>query len=106
MVEPHRLFRRLKRNGEFRRSRSAEIVGHAADGDDQRVIGNAAGSGDLAAFLVMGRPEANHFRRAVEPDHLAEMVAKMMPMGLREIIELVLGRVHAAGGDRMEQRLP
>ena len=106
MVKPHRLFRGFERNREFRRAGRAEIIGHAADRDDKRVIGNAAGSRDLAAFLVIGRPEPNHFRRAVEADHFAEMVAKMVPMGLREIVELVLGRVHAAGGDRMQQRLP
>jgi hypothetical protein len=30
----------------------------------------------------------------------------MMPMGLREIIQLVLGRVHAASGGDMQERLP
>ena len=105
-MKPHRLFGGLERNGEFRRSRSAEIVGHAADGDDQGVIGNAARGRDLAALLVISRPEPDHFCRAVEPDHFAEMVAEMVPMALREIIELVLGRVRAAGGDRMQERLP
>ena len=42
MVEPHRLLRGLQRNGEFRRAGRAEIVGHAADGDDQRIVGNGA----------------------------------------------------------------
>ena len=54
----------------------------------------------------MGRAEPHHLRRAVEADHLAEMIAKMVPMPLGEIVELVLGRIHAAGRDRVQQRLP
>ena len=106
MVKSHRLFRGLERNGEFRRSGRAEVVGDAADGDDQRVIGNAAGGRDLPAFVVMSRAKPHRLARAVEPDHLAEVIAKMMPMALREIIQLVLGRVHAASGGDMQERLP
>ena len=106
MVKSHRLFRGLERNGEFRRSRRAEIVGHAADSDDQRVIGNAARRRDLSALLVISRAEPNGLARAVEPDHFAEVIAKMVPVALREIVQLVLGRVHAASGDDMQERLP
>ncbi len=44
--------------------------------------------------------------RAVEADHLAEAELEAVPIGLGEIVELVPGNVHAAGGDFMEQRLP
>ena len=66
----------------------------------------ARGGGDLAALRVMGRAELDHLRRPVEADHLAEMIAEMMPMRLGEIVQLVLGRIHAARRHRMQQRLP
>ena len=90
IVKPDRLFRGFERNGEFRRTGGAKIVGHAADGDNQRAIGNAAGRRDLPSLFVKSRPEPDDFGRAVEPDHLAEVVAEMVPMALGEIIELVL----------------
>ena len=43
---------------------------------------------------------------AIEADHFAEPVAKAVPIGLGEIIQLMLRDVHAAGGDFVEQRLP
>ena len=106
MVKSHRLFRGLQRNREFGRAGGAEIVGHAADGDDQRIIGDGARRRDLAALVVMSGAEAHRLRRAVEADHLAEVVAEVMPVRLGEIIELVLGRIHAARRDRVQQRLP
>ena len=45
-------------------------------------------------------------RDAIEPDHLAELIAEMMPVGLSQIVQLVLARVHAARRDGVEKRLP
>jgi hypothetical protein len=84
----------------------AEIIGDAADRDDQGVVGNFADRGDRAAFLVELGIELHHPARPIEPDHLAEAEPKAVPVGLGEVIELVPGHVHAAGGDFVQQRLP
>ena len=84
----------------------AEIVGDAADCDDQRVVGNFANRRDRAAFLVEFGVELDHFARPVEADHLAVAKPEPVPVSLGEIIELVPGHIHAASGDLVEQRLP
>jgi hypothetical protein len=61
---------------------------------------------DLAPFVVDGPGEAHLPLLTIEADHLAQAVVEMVPMRLREIVELVLGRVHAAGGDGVQQWLP
>ena len=43
---------------------------------------------------------------AVEADQLAEPEAEMVPVRLREVVELVLVEIHAARGDLVQQRLP
>ena len=105
-MEALRLFRRFQRHGKFRRAGRAEIIGDAADRDDERVIGNAARGRRSRGPPRQGRAELGPTCRAVEPDHFAEMIAEMMPVALGQIIQLVLGRVHAAGRDQMQQRLP
>ena len=104
MVKPHRLFRGLQRNGEFRRAGRAEIIGDAADGDDERVRGDAAGGGDLAAFVVMVAPSRTDFAARSRP------IISPRPYGSDANgpgpdNELVLGRIDAARRHRVEQRL-
>src|SRR5208283_5786257 len=38
--------------------------------------------------------------------HLAKVVAKVVPVALREIVQLMLGRIHAAGRHHVQKRLP
>ena len=97
-VEAAGLLRRLQRHRESRGAGRAEIVGDAADRHDQRVVGAARVAG------VISRPSSSShrrqlelFRRAVEADHLAEAVGEMVPMRLREVVQLVL---RAAAGCR------
>ena len=87
-------------------ARRAEIVGDAADRDHQRVV-------RIARTGVIGRPSSSNLAarftiaaRAVEADHLAVAKPEAVPVGLGEIVELVPGNVHAAGGDFVQQRLP
>src|SRR5271167_380475 len=54
----------------------------------------------------MSRAELNQLRCPIEADHLAEMIAEMAPMRLGEVVELVLGGIHASRRDDMQQRLP
>src|SRR5574340_1216476 len=97
MVEPLSLFGGLERDGEFGGARRPEIIGDAADGDDERVVRDAARGADLPALLVEGGADLDGLARAAKPNHLAVMVAEAMPVGLGEIVELMLGRVHAPG---------
>jgi hypothetical protein len=43
---------------------------------------------------------------AVEPNHFAKAKPEIVPVGMREIVDLMLGGIHAAGRDFMKQRLP
>ena len=65
----------------------AEVVGQAADGDDQRVVAERALRRDLVAVFVDERRDVHFAPFAVEPDHLADPVAEMMPVRLRQIVE-------------------
>ena len=45
-------------------------------------------------------------RVAVEAGHLADAIDEAVPVGLRQVVDLVHAQVHAAGGDLVQQRLP
>src|SRR6476620_4318133 len=42
----------------------------------------------------------------IESDHLTDAVLKMVPMRLRQKIDLMHAKIHAAGRDFVQQRLP
>ncbi len=84
----------------------AEVIGDAAHRHHQDVIGLGARRRHLGPVLVEDGRHMHLLPRAVEPDHLADPVAEMVPVGLREIIELVLAKVHAPRRDLVQQRLP
>jgi hypothetical protein len=42
------------------------------------------------------------FFSAIEPDYLAKAIAAVMPVRLREVIELVPARIHAARRNGMQ----
>jgi len=54
----------------------------------------------------MHRGDAHRTPAAVEADHLADAVAEVVPVRLRQKVELVMAEIHAAGGDLVQQRLP
>ena len=87
-------------------TRRAEIVRHAAYRDDKRIVGKGSLRRDLLALVVKRGRQINFAVLAVEPDHFAEAKPEIVPVGVREIVDLVLGGIHAAGGDFMKQRLP
>ena len=105
-VEAAGLFGGLERDGELGGAGGAEIVGDAADRHDERVIGDAGGGGDLAACFVMGGAEEEALIRAVQAGDVAEAVGEMMPVGLGEVVELVVGAREAAGGDGVQEGFP
>ena len=54
----------------------------------------------------MHRGELQAACGAVEPDHLGIGVVEVAPLGLRQVVQLVLRTAKAAGGDGVQQRLP
>jgi hypothetical protein len=54
---------------------------------------------DLGAILLDNRSDKHLAPAAIEPDHLAGAIMKVVPVGLRQIIELMMAEIHAAGGN-------
>jgi hypothetical protein len=54
----------------------------------------------------MHRAELEALAGAVQTDHLGIGVFEMTPLGLREVVQLVLGAPQAARGHRVQQGLP
>ena len=106
MVEALRLLGRLERHSVLGGARCAEIIRDAADGDHQRIVAHTARRSDPPPFLVEGRGEMHALAGPIEPNHLAELVAEVVPMGLSQIVELMLARIHATRRDRVQERLP
>ena len=78
----------------------------AADRNHERVVGNRAARNDFLAVLVAPRAHRHFTARAVEAFHFAELEVEMVPARLRQIVELVLIGIHAAGRDFVQQRFP
>jgi hypothetical protein len=84
----------------------AKIVARAADGNNQGIVGHRPLGRDHAPFVVIRRRQVHEPLRAIEPGHLPETIAEAMPVRLRQIVEFMAPRVHAAGRDLVQQRLP
>ncbi len=98
-MEPRGLVRCLQANRVLRNPGRAEIIGETADRQDQRVVGITARRRDLDAILLANRSDQHLAPAAVEPDHLSGAIAEVMPVSLRQIVELMMAEIHAAGGD-------
>ncbi|CAM3437271.1 hypothetical protein BOSP111201_04745 [Bordetella sputigena] len=86
--------------------RGAEVVRHAANGNDERVISDSAGWYQEFAIGAANSAKQDFLRLAVQTYHLAALILEMMPIGLCQIVEFMFARVEAASGGRMNQRLP
>ena len=105
-VQAAGLLRGVEGNGVLRRPRRSEVIGDAADRHDQRVVGDVSGRRDLAAVLIMHGAELQALVGAVEADHLGIGVVEVAPLGLRQVVQFVLGAPQTACGDGVQQRLP
>ena len=105
-VEALGLLGRIEHDGVLVDAGRAEVVADAADGDDQRIVAERAHRRDLPAILVVGGGEEYELLLAVDPGHLAVAELEPVPVALRLVFELVLRRIHAAGRDLVQQRLP
>ncbi len=98
--------RRLERYRVFLRTRRTEIVGQAADGNDQRFVGEFPPRRDLVAVLVDKRRHRYRALLAVQANHFTDAVPEVVPMRLRQVVGFVNADIHAAGGDLMQMRFP
>ena len=105
-VEARGLIGRLERDGVLLDAGRAEIVGEAADGDDERVVAELPRRRDLPPLLVDDRRHLDDAAAPVDARHLAGAIGEAVPVGLGQVVDLVEAEVHAAGGDLVQQRLP
>ena len=105
-VKAFRLLGRVEKDAVFRRAGGAEVVGHAAYGHDQRVIGQLARGRGFAAVFVEQGLKLDGLGLAVQTAHPADLELEMLPLGLGNVVELVFRLVQRARGDFVQQRLP
>ena len=105
-MEALRLPRVLERDRMLGDPGRAEVVRETADGDDQRVVREHPCAGDLLFAVVDERGDVHDARGAVDVRGLADAIAEVMPVRLREVVGLVHPDVHAAGRDLVQVRLP
>ena len=101
-IETHCLLRRLQWHGVLRDTRRVEVVRDTADRDDQRIVTERPRRRDLPSFLVLRGGDPHLLLFTIEPDHLAKAITEVMPVCLREVIELVPARIHAARRNGMQ----
>src|SRR3712207_2420217 len=97
LVKPHRLIRRIQRDGMLLHTWGAEVVAPTADRHHQRVIVEGALRSDLTTFRVEAGCEEYLLLLAVQIDHLSDTIAEMMPVRLRQIVHGMMADIHAAG---------
>jgi hypothetical protein len=87
-------------------ARGSEVVAPAADRDDQSVVAEARAGRDLPAGTVQRSRHMHLASLPIEAGHFPDAIAKAVPVRLRKVVDLVRPRVHAAGGDLVQLRLP
>ena len=105
-MEFRRIVLAFQCDGVFLRAGRAKIVGQATDAQHQRVVMQAAGGADFKAAIIQNRRQLNLLFRAIQARHLAEQVAKVVPVGLRQIFQFVFHQAAGSCGDLVQQRLP
>src|SRR5438445_6921430 len=87
-------------------TRRAKVVVLASDGDHKDVIVKGPLRRDFTTFAIEIGRHLHLTPFPIDPDHLPDPVAKAMPVGLREIVDLVSSDIHAPGGYFVKLRLP
>src|ERR1700678_792325 len=105
-VESFRLRQVFQLHGVFCDAACSEIVGHAADGDHQRVVPDGTRRRDLSSLVVKSGGEMHFLACTIEPDHLAEVIAEAVPMRLSEVAQLAFARIDTARRHRVQAWLP
>ena len=105
-VEALRLLGRLQRDGMLGHAWGAEVVGLAADSDDQGVVGPAVARRDELPVLIQHRADEDQATLPVQADHGPCAVAESVPVRLGQVVRGVIVDVDAAGGNLVQVRLP
>ena len=87
-------------------TRGAEIVRHAADRNDQRIVAEHARRNDLPAVLIDARRDVDLPPRAIEADHLPDAVTVVGIAGVGDQLERIGFAVERTGRHLMQKRLP
>src|SRR5580704_8086031 len=98
-VEARRLIERVERDGIVVDPGRAEIVRHAADGNDERIVTEHARRNDGLAVLVDARRDVNLPLGAIEPDHRADAVAIVAQPRVGDQLQRIRLAVHRARRD-------
>ena len=105
-MKTFRLVGRLQGEGVRLHAAGAEVIGEAANSEDERVVAELALWSDLPPLVVVGGRHTHHAPPAVDADEAAEAKREAVPVRLRQVVDLVRAQVHAARSDLVQQRLP
>ncbi|MCY1287042.1 hypothetical protein D9M70_360280 [compost metagenome] len=105
-MEALRLLAGVEEDAVLGRALGAEIIGGAADRQDQAVVGQLARGHEFAPVLVMGGGQLDDLARAVQPAHAAKLELEVVPLGLGDVVQLVLRGVERTGRHFMQQGFP
>src|SRR5215213_478353 len=105
-VEPPCVRLRVKLDRMVDDPRRTKVVVLASDRDNEDIIVKGPLRRDLAALGVEIRRHLHLTAIPIDPGHLSDPVAKAVPVGVRKIIDLVGGDIHAPGGNFVKLRLP
>ena len=86
------------------RAGRAEIVGDAADGDHQRIVGDP-GVG-YGGAIVKHLAQADHAVCAVDTRQAPMQEPEVVPLGLGDVVQLVRWQIQRTRRDLMQQGLP
>ncbi len=106
LMKSVRLIAAVEKHAVFLDTFGAEVVGDAANGDDQGIVAKRAPRNDLVTLLIQCRRHNHLVLGAVQPAHVAEAKTKVTPASQGEIINIIIVGVQRPGGHGMQQRFP
>jgi hypothetical protein len=101
-----RVVQSVERDRMLARARHPEVVAHAAEAQDQRIVGQRPQRQDLLAFRSLNGIQHDLAARTVEAANRALPEPEVMPVRNGEVVERVRVGIHPAGGHLVQQRLP
>jgi hypothetical protein len=105
-MKPHRLVWRIQGDGMLLHAWGAEVVAPTAHSHHQGVIAEGACRGDLATLVVETGRKEYFLLIAIKAYHLADPVAEMMPVRLRQVVDGMAANIHAASRYLVQKRFP